>query len=180
MRKKIVVVIGCFFLAGCMSMPKDLFLLRPDYLASRQQQMRKYETTDEKKILQAAAGVLQDLGFTIDKSETNLGLIVSSKNRTAVSAGQVTAAITLDAACIVFGCYSNSYGQTDKEQRIEASMIINPSLSDKAIVVRVKFQRVVWNQMGQVSHYETVTDPKLYQEFFEKLSKAVFLEEHKI
>lgn len=179
-RKKIAAVVGCFFLTGCMSIPKDLLILPSDYLSSRQQQMRKYETTDDKKVTQASAGALQDLGFTIDKSETNLGLIVSSKNRTATSAAQVTAAVTADVACALMGCFSNFTAQTDKEQRIEASVIVSPSLSDKVTVVRVKFQRVVWNRMGQVSHFETLKNPELYQGFFERLSKAVFLEEQKI
>lgn len=142
--------------------------------------MRKYETLDEKKIVQASAGALQDLGFTIDKSEMDLGVIVSSKNRSAVSVGTATLAITADVASALFGGYSNLYGQTDKEQKIEASVVINPSLSDKAIVVRIKFQRVVWNQTGQVSRFETIKDPQYYQDFFERLTKAVFLEEHKI
>ena len=59
-------------------------------------------------------------------------------------------------------------------------MIINPSLSEKSTVVRIKFQRVVWNQTGQVSRFETVKNPELYQGFFERLSKAIFLEEQKI
>ncbi len=142
--------------------------------------MRKYDTTDEKKVIQASAGALQDLGFTIDKSETDLGMIVASKNRSAVSVGQATLAITADVASALFGAYSNLYAQTDKEQKIEASLIINPSLSEKSTVVRIKFQRVIWNQAGLVSRFETIKDPELYQGFFERLSKAIFLEEQKI
>jgi len=123
---------------------------------------------------------LQDLGFTIDKSEMDLGMVVSSKNRTAVSAGQVTAAITADVACVLFGCYSNLYGQTDKAQKIEASVMINSALAKDSTVVRVKFQTVVWNVSGQVSRFETIKDPKLYQDFFERVSKSIFLEEQKI
>jgi len=162
------------------SIPPNLLVLPSDYLASRQQQMRKYQTLDEKKIVQSSASALQDLGFTIDKSESDLGVIVCSKNRTAVSVGQATLAITADVASALFGGYSNLYGQTDKEQKIEASVVINPSLAEKAIVVRIKFQRVIWNQTGQVSRFETIKDPQYYQDFFDRLSKAVFLEEQKI
>ncbi|MFA5168061.1 MAG: hypothetical protein WC530_05985 [Candidatus Omnitrophota bacterium] len=144
--------------------------------------MRKYDTTDEKKVLQASAGALQDLGFTIDKSETNLGVIVASKNRSAVNVGATTLAITADLASAILtrNYNANFYKNSDKEQKIQASMIINPSLSDKNMVVRVKFQSIVWNQSGQVSRFETIKDPKLYQDFFERVSKAIFLEEHKI
>ncbi len=142
--------------------------------------MRKYDTTDDKKVLQASAAALQDLGFTVDKSETDLGMIVASKNRSAVSVGQATLAITADVASALFGAYSNLYSQTDKEQKIEASLVVNPSLAEKTTVVRIKFQRVVWNQAGLVSRFETIKNPELYQGFFERLSKAIFLEEQKI
>ena len=178
--KQLVLAGLCLLLAGCESIPKNLLVLPPDYLSAREQQMRKYATTDEKKVIQAAAGALQDLGFTIDKSEMDLGMVVSSKNRTAVSAVQVTAALAADVAGALFGCYSNAYGKTDKAQKIEASVIINSALAKDSIVVRVKFQTVVWNVQGQVSRFETIKDPKLYQEFFERVSKAIFLEEQKI
>jgi hypothetical protein len=178
--KSLILVAVCLSLAGCESLPKNLLVLPPDYLSAREQQMRKYATTDDKKVIQAAAGALQDLGFTIDKSEIDLGMVVSSKNRTAVSAGQVTAALTADVACVLFGCYSNMYGKTDKAQKIEASVMVNSSLAKDSTVVRVKFQTVVWNVSGQVSRFETIKDPKLYQEFFERVSKSIFLEEQKI
>ncbi len=177
--RKFPLALSCFLLAGCVSIPSNLLVLPNNYLASRDQQMRKFTTTDEKQVLQAGASVLQDLGFTIDKSETDVGMIVASKNRTAVSVGQTTLAITADVASALFGGYANLYGQTDKEQKIEASMV-NPSLVKDATVVRIKFQSVVWNRMGQVSRFETVKDPKIYQEFFEKVSKSIFLEEQKI
>jgi hypothetical protein len=178
--KTLILAVVCCSLAGCQSMPKNLLVLPADYLSARQQQSRKYATTDEKKVMQASAGALQDLGFTIDKSEMDLGMVVSSKNRTAVSAGQVTAAITADVACIVFGCYSNLYGQTDKTQKIQASVVVNASLAKDSTVTRVKFQTIVWNASGQVSRFETIKDPKIYQDFFERVSKAIFLEEQKI
>ena len=47
-------------------------------------------------------------------------------------------------------------------------------------IVRVTFQRVIFNERGQVSRAEQIKDPELYQKFYEKLSKAVFLEAHEI
>ena len=48
----------------------------------RQMQSRRFETGDEKMILAACAALLQDLGFTLEESASDLGLVVAS-NQTA-------------------------------------------------------------------------------------------------
>jgi hypothetical protein len=48
------------------------------------------------------------------------------------------------------------------------------------ILVRVTFQRIVWDTRNQVTKTESLNEPNLYQEFFEKLSKAVFLDAHEL
>ena len=81
-----------FSLAGCVVIPKDFLKLPPDSLVKKQLQSRRYETADEKKIIAASAGVLQDLGFTLDESESALGLIAGSKDRDATDGYQVAMA----------------------------------------------------------------------------------------
>ena len=48
-------------------------------LAQRQLQTRRFDTTDEQKILKTCAALLQDTGFTIDESEAKLGIMIASK-----------------------------------------------------------------------------------------------------
>ncbi len=66
----------------------------------------------------------------------------------------------------------------DRNQKFRASIVTHPSGGE--IAVRVTFQRIVWNDYGQISCLELIEDPEVYQEFFDKLSKAVFLEAHEI
>jgi hypothetical protein len=159
------------FLTGCQSgIPKDALTLTPEILAQRQIQTKKYETTEESRILAASAALLQDMGFNIDESETKLGLISSSKMRDATSAAQVAGAVVL---AVLTGVSQS----VDKEQKMRAAIVTRPvGEGEKYITVRVIFQRTVWNTRGQVTTSESLTDPEIYQEFFDKLSKSIFLE----
>ena len=168
------------FIAGCQTVPLDIFKLSPDSLENRQRQTRQYETTNEEEVLAASAGVLQDLGYLIDESETEVGLISASKDRGATNAGQIALATLATAATAMSGTYADYYAMCDKNQKIKASLVTNLSLDGSKVVVRVTFQRIVWNRQGSVSRVETIKDVELYQGFFEKLSKSIFLEEQKI
>ena len=162
-------------LAGCEpTIPKEALQLSPESLKDRQLQTRRFETRDEAKLLSASALLLQDLGFNLDESETKLGLIVGSKERSAINAGQVIFAI------IIAGLGGGAM-PIDKAQKMRASLVTRPiGDSGDSIAVRITFQRIVWNTAGQITIAERMNDPKIYQEFFSKLSKSVFLEAHEI
>lgn len=168
-------LLGLAMLVGCQpKVPREALQLSPESLAQRQIQTRRFDTPEEKKVLAASAAVLQDLGFQLDESETDLGLVVGSKMRSAISAGQIVGAVVLAAL-------TGTYVPTDKEQKMRACLVTYPAGEEgKSIAVRVTFQRIVWNDQGQVSRREGLTDPKIYQEFFDKLSKSLFLEANEI
>lgn len=170
-----VLAVGLLVVAGCQQkIPKEALQLTQESLAQRQAQTRRFDTSDEIMLLSASAAVLQDLGFNLDESETRLGLIVASKDRDATEAGQVIGAIFIAA---LFGASV----PIDKTQKIRASLVTRPfGESGDKTAVRVTFQRIVWNNQGRVSKTEALTEPEIYQEFFAKLSKSVFLEAHKI
>lgn len=176
----IVVLSFSLFFSGCVTAPKGFLKPGEQSLEKRQLQMRQYDTKDEKKIITSVAGVLQDLGFTLDDSETDVGFVAASKKADATSAGQVVGAVFLDTLGILFGGYSNQCGQVDKIQHVKVSVIVKPSLEGNRIVVRVTFQRIIWNASGQINRLETISEPQIYQKFFDSLSKAIFLEAQKI
>jgi len=162
-------------LAGCPSttIPKDALTLSPSSLADRQLQSRVYEDVSEADILSASVGILQDLGAKITETETDLGLIVGEKMRDATDAGQVAGAIIV---AILFG----GPGTYDKQQKIKFSMVTAPvstAKRNKRWLVRLTIQRIVWNTQNRVTRIEAVRDADIFQGFFEKLDKSLFLEQ---
>ena len=163
-----------FILTSCVqTIPPEALVFNKDTLANRQLQTRKFDTKTEKELLSAASSVLQDMGYNLDESTPAVGVLVGSKNRDATDTGQVVAAVVL---AVMFG----SNMPIDKEQKIRASLITRPSETGKGHLLRVTFQRIVWNTQGAVSKIEPINDALIYQEFFDKLSKSVFLEAQKI
>ncbi len=173
LRKSLCLLLATsMVVSGCaQKIPKEALELKPESMQLRLLQTRSFETKDEKKLLNAGAGVLQDLGFNIDESETKLGVIVGSKDRDAVEAGQVAGAVVM---AVLFRVNMS----VDKNQKIRASVVTRPNGNKTNL--RVTFQRIVWNTQGQVSKTESIEDAKIYQQFFEKLSKSVFLEANEI
>jgi hypothetical protein len=149
------------------TVPKAALQLSPDSLQRRQAQTRVFETTDEAELLSASAALLQDLGFTLDESEVDLGVIVASKDRDATEAGQVVGAVA-----VLFGARV----PVDDEQKIRAALVTRKLEERSGYAVRLTIQRIVWNTDGKVSRTEPLDDAEIYQEFFDKLSKSVFLE----
>ena len=169
----ILIAIFLFFIGCAPKIPPEALVWNQETLKDRQLQTKRFDTNDEKMVLQAVAGLLQDLGFNIDESETKLGLIVASKDRDATDGGQVALAVFV-------ALLGGGATPIDKDQKLRASVVTFPASDGKSMDVRVTFQRIVWNTHGQVSKTEALRDPESYREFFDKLSKSIFLEAHDI
>jgi hypothetical protein len=163
---------------GCATMPTDALALQPESLELRQMQTRRIDGISEKDLLAASVGVLQDLGFEIDEAETRLGVIVASKDRSAFTPSQLAGAIAL----ALLGVQSD----IDKTQKIRVSLVTHPALDSEgrampdSQVIRITLQRIVWNTQNQVTRVEAIEEPEIYQRFYEKLSKSIFLEVHSV
>ncbi|MGD2186346.1 MAG: hypothetical protein PVI71_09465 [Desulfobacterales bacterium] len=171
---KICVVLICLssFLAACQNrILKDALMLSPASLKDRQLQTRIFEAIDEKKLLTASAAVLQDLGYTIDETEVRAGVIVCSRDRDVTDPGEVLLSIAL----LLLGLYV-PYAE---KQKVLASLVTQP-LQDESIAVRITFQHMVWNSDNVMIKNEQINEPEIYQDFFSKLSKSVFLVAHEI
>ncbi len=170
----IIITAIFLFSIGCApKIPPEALIWNQETLEERQLQTKRFDTNDERMVLQAVAGLLQDLGFNIDESETKLGLISASKDRDATDGGQVALAVFI----VLLG---GGATPIDQNQKLRASVVTFPTSDGQSMNVRVTFQRIVWNTHGQVSRTEGLKDPEFYKEFFDKLSKSIFLEAHDI
>lgn len=167
--------------------------LSPESPAHRALQTRRFETKDEAELLSASAAVLQDLGFQVGESVRELGFLRAAKERSARQYGQeITRWIVavISSAGLATGSNTLMVIPVDLHQQINASLVTRPLRADGSLhEVRVLFYRLVWKTDGVSGdqsippgeqRMEMIRDPVIYQEFFARLSKAVFLEAHKI
>lgn len=139
-------------------------------------QSRRFDSLDDKALLAASTQTLQDLGFIISESSADVGVLVASKRRDAEESGQVAGQVVLTLFLAALGTYHDP--TWDKEQTIHVTLVTTPIENSKQIEVRVTFDRTLTNNKGQDWRAELIKEPKIYQEFFDKLSKGAFLEAH--
>ena len=174
-------------LGGCVqpTQPAEFFQLTPESSAHRAMQTRFFDTENDQELLSASAAALQDLGFQVEESVREVGFLRAAKERSAREYGQYRNR---------FFIWLLSLGHVvipiDLHQKIAASLVTRPlNEAHSRQEVRIIFYRAVWKGDGQADRnyippgeqkMEMIRDPEIYQQFFAKLSKAVFLEPHSI
>ena len=178
MKKLVLLLSTAVLLTGCVTLPPKAFLVSPEQMARRQIETRRYDGAKEEDIIVASSNVLQDLGYTIENSETKLGVITASKQRDATNGGEIAAAVFV--ALLGVGVMPVS-----KDQTIRVSLIVRPvqatqdSTPKDSYFTRITFQRIV-RRTDNSMYAETLVDNDLYEGFFDNLSKSIFLEAQKI
>ena len=169
--KKFAGIFIAVSLAGCVTVPPDALVVTPELLQRRQLETRQYTGIKETDMLTASANVLQDMGFNIEESETKLGVITANKARSAINAGEIVIKV-------IVAAFTGVAIPWNTNQIIRVSLVVRPvpqSKAGDAYFVRVTFQRIVI-RTDKSTFVETLKEPELYTHFFDKLSKAVFIE----
>jgi hypothetical protein len=201
-------------LVGCATrIPDKAFLVTEELLKQRQMQSRRFEGLTEESALIASSQVLQDMGYNLEDTEVELGVLSASKDRDATNAGEVVGAVVM---AVLFGAVT----PISKHQKIRVSLVVQPSGTESVIppayaggtatrpampagiavepgepnssasavkkeqipgnyVVRATFQRIV-TRTDNSKYVQTVDKAEIYEEFFDKLSKAVFVEAQQV
>jgi len=176
-------LLGLLLLAGCAPAVSQTLTPPEDMLAQRQLQTKQYEFADEERILSACTALLQDMGFQIDEGTSRLGLILGSKMRDAnsLTPGQRTA-VAVVALGLLAGGYTAplAFFLVDKMNaqpvRIDVAIFtrkIGPE--GNRVAVRIIFRETGYNG-GRPTLPQVVKDAAIYQDAFDRLSKALFLE----
>ena len=161
-----------FLAFGCAGgIPKAALVLNQTPIEGRRLETRRFVGIEDSKLVEGAARVLQDLGYKVEASDSKLGLVVGSKTRSAKGRRQ-------NDPPVMGSLLGSRANPAEKEQLVRASITVSPQAEDKPgnQIVRITFQRIVWNVRNEVTAREGVVDPQVYFDFFAKLSKAVSLE----
>lgn len=176
-------------LAGCTEVPADTLKLVAQSDESRAMQTHRYEGVAENTLLTASAGVLQDLGFTLDESESKLGVVTATRKLTShrsLNTREVVGGLLGVALLPTLGGISLAYHAAtgvDEPQRVRVCLVTrtdSPGTAQNSSV-RVTAQRILYldDQFIKVKMATQLNDAEFYQEFFTRLNKSVFLEVQK-
>ena len=186
----LVVLAFMLLVNGCntMATPESFFELSPTYNKEKALQTRFFETSNYHELESASAAVLQDLGFQVEESEPEVGLLRAVKERSSREWGQEIGRVFI--AMLGMVGMKVILMPVDLQQQIVATLTVFPVENNpNRFGARIIFDRKIWKGGGSngsaslppgEQRMEIIDDPIVYQEFFSKLSKSVFLEAHQI
>ncbi|OGI00621.1 MAG: hypothetical protein A2Y25_04515 [Candidatus Melainabacteria bacterium GWF2_37_15] len=156
MFKKIILILACFSLIGCL--PAFAEKESATALEIRQMQTRTYEVKNQKQLMEAMVNVLQDRGYLINESNYNLGVISGYKE-----------------------CKEKRF-LGSQFVRYETSVQINQQ-NNKSYKVRTNYIKKLMDVYGNPSTQKDIKIPEqeqFYREFFSDLDKSLFIEKQGI
>lgn len=137
-------------------------------LQKREIQTREFDTNDTKFVMKSMMHVLQDDGFVIKNAVLDLGLLSAEKEINIEHKGEAFAAQLLMGA----------QARWKKQEILEASANIS-EFGDKTRV-RINFQRKIMDNFGCPKDVQSVLDDVIYQDFFSKVNKSIFIQQENI
>ncbi|MCX7930072.1 MAG: hypothetical protein N2663_05065 [Chlorobi bacterium] len=158
-------------------------------LERRQYQQRDFDTNDVKLVMKAVLNTLQDDGFTVRNAVVELGLISAIKEimladraRAGRSSSPEQTWAEIFAAAISRGRVQSTTAQQPSRyrniQQIEATVNVS-AFGARQTRVRVSLVARILDNEGAVIESYPVVDPDVYQQFFVKVDKGIFLEKQK-
>ena len=158
MRPVLTVCFWCVFaaLGGCATLPGGEAFFNPVTLEQRQVQTRLYESGDDARVLQASIALLLDNGFQINQADNRLGWVHAYK---VVRWNSRQGALSASWRGIFY-----------------ATVVTGAAIGQPGVTrVRVTFHGADYSKPQAAGDFHLVETPEIYQEFFSRLSSALFL-----
>jgi hypothetical protein len=74
-----VVALVALSIAGCVSPPTNRIMAGAEQVELRSYQSRSFDTTDKTMMLRTVIATLQDLGFSVDQADEEIGVVTGTK-----------------------------------------------------------------------------------------------------
>jgi len=176
---------GCFLLAGCWPMPyewrhenqwdsrEQIGMAEASQVKLRAAQSRVFDTVDSRRILQSVLSVMQDLNFTVQVLDEELGL-VSGKQLLELERPPTYHALLHsynlheDQSLVIFSRNYRDWGPFWHRDDLVRLTVTVRKRGETQSVVRASAQ----------FYLQAVESPEPYQRFFEALEKTLVLDAH--
>ena len=136
-------------------------------LEIRELQTRALDTKDQRLVMKAVLAVLQDDGYAIKNADKDLGFISASKD------------IDLGGGPLwIWGTSGKNASRWKKLRVLEAT--VNITEAGAQTRVRLSLQQKIMDNLGGVVEAGPVNDPNVYQDFFVKVDKGLFLQKENL
>lgn len=138
----------------------------------REVQTRFFDGVSSTTAMKAVIDTLQDGGFTIDRTDSALGLIVGTR--------QNIHRPSSDQKALKYLAVGLTYGLAalfpwGKSLAVEVEASVNVTAIDDGVRVRVALQRRTLDKNGRAEKSEALTEGILYQDLFELLGRSLFV-----
>jgi hypothetical protein len=140
-------------------------------LQRRELESRTY-STDSRALMRAVLAALQDDGFIVRTADAELGVITATRESAqpaneALKVGRRVAVVMTYGLALLFS------GPKDKASVLEATANVARFGSEARVRVNFQLKRLAGSETKEV---RTVMDGRVYQEFFAKVDKSLFLQ----
>jgi len=185
-----------FILSSCNYVPSSLLTLQKSALEIRNLQTRNFDSNSEKNILKASISALQDMGYSIQETESSLGVITGSKEvkinsffnnkspfdfNIGINKGFSLGNSRSSRNGVNIGIGNSSLNRKERynvKKETNVTIVSSPTNKINNFNLRASFQVNTYDNFGDISNSTTIKDPKLYQEFFSKISNSVFYQDN--
>lgn len=166
-----ILLILCFALPGFAQKRQEDIITPMAQLEKREFQTRTYTTSEKPVVMKAILNALQDEGYIVYNANPLLGFIYGIKEFD-----------TSDANIDISKEFGLSKSRLNMNGIKVATLEVTANITEygESMRVRVNFKRKLLNTYGNAQFVDDVSEEEFYQDFYQKVDHALYLQKQKI